>query len=183
MQIQDYILNSDIKINSWQGIIPVVRFEVINLVPVPCYSSNFNLPLLSDACCSLYFCLIVKWGTHLDHLHFTTQISLIILILITQGHAISISDKKLQCQPSQVSLAAESCQLCYLWLIIIYPVSDKICQARITGLLYAAPAHTLTQWHHDMASWSMEMEDWWHHTLSHYASEQWYSVITPSLKK
>ncbi len=40
-------LYSDIKINSWQGIIPVVRFEVINLVAGQAMLSNskFNLPL------------------------------------------------------------------------------------------------------------------------------------------
>lgn len=68
------------------------------------------------------------------------------MILITYCHP---EHQTRTFRASQGVLAAESCQLCYLFLITIYPVADKISAlARITGLLSAAHAHTHHTWRH-----------------------------------
>lgn len=90
----------------------------------------------------------------------TYILTLIIMIWITP--TAMLSDKKIQFQPSHPGfLAAESCQLCYLSLITIYPVSDKIsAMARIRGLLSAGHAHSQMSCHSDMTSWHPGGQRW-----------------------
>ena len=91
--------------------------------------------------------MIVYWRNIWTTYILQRKLSLIIMILITYCHP---EHQTRTFRASQGLLAAESCQLCYLFLITIYPVADKIsATARITGLLSAAHAHTH---YRDMAS-------------------------------